>query len=210
LNHARRGAERIGARAARYVDEGHVRQWCTWQESTVRWSRRHRAAAIVVNKEQNSLTLYVDGKLERTFHADIGQTQLEAKLRAEDGATPEGRYRITRKKGRRLSTYHKALELSYPNEDDRRRHREAVRTGRVSSAVGAGNLIEIHGHGGRGRDWTRGCVALADRDVDYVFDAVVVGTPVTIIGGDGRGGRFSSLAARLIAAQRSIDAYAKH
>ena len=45
-----------------------------------------------------------------------------------------------------------------------------------------GGLIEIHGNGGKGIDWTEGCVALTDREMDTVFKIVRVGTPVTIIG----------------------------
>ena len=47
---------------------------------------------------------------------------------------------------------------------------------------GIGGLIEIHGHGGRGTDWTNGCIALSDAEMDRLFAAVFVGTPVTIVG----------------------------
>ena len=50
-----------------------------------------------------------------------------------------------------------------------------------------GGSIQIHGEGGRGRDWTRGCVAVSNRDMDDLFSRVSVGTPVTIVGGDGTG-----------------------
>ena len=45
-----------------------------------------------------------------------------------------------------------------------------------------GGLIEIHGNGGKGIDWTEGCIALTDTEMDVVFKLVKVGTPVTIIG----------------------------
>ena len=45
-----------------------------------------------------------------------------------------------------------------------------------------GGLIEIHGNGGKGIDWTEGCIALTDKEMDIVFKIVKVGTPVTIIG----------------------------
>ena len=54
--------------------------------------------------------------------------------------------------------------------------------GTILTGVGIGNLIEIHGDGGEGRDWTDGCVALANPDMDRVFAHVRVGTPVTIVG----------------------------
>jgi L,D-peptidoglycan transpeptidase YkuD (ErfK/YbiS/YcfS/YnhG family) len=45
-----------------------------------------------------------------------------------------------------------------------------------------GGLIEIHGNGGKGIDWTEGCIALTDSEMDSVFKIVKVGTPVTIVG----------------------------
>ena len=58
---------------------------------------------------------------------------------------------------------------------------------------GPGNLIEIHGEGGRAKDWTRGCVAVSNEHMDRLFQRVRVGTPVTIVGGRGEGGVFSGL-----------------
>jgi len=43
-------------------------------------------------------------------------------------------------------------------------------------------LIEIHGNGGKGIDWTEGCIALTDREMDVIFKITKIGTPVTIIG----------------------------
>ena len=45
-----------------------------------------------------------------------------------------------------------------------------------------GAMIEIHGHGGKGIDWTEGCIALTNNDMDNLFNIVKVGTPVTIVG----------------------------
>ncbi|MFH1679588.1 MAG: L,D-transpeptidase, partial [Candidatus Eisenbacteria bacterium] len=59
-----------------------------------------------------------------------------------------------------------------------------------------GGLIEIHGDGGRGNDWTKGCVALSNEHMDRIFDAAAIGTPVTIIGSDGDGGVFKELVLR--------------
>ena len=60
----------------------------------------------------------------------------------------------------------------------------AKRDGRLPRGAGIGSLIEIHGDGGRGEDWTSGCVALENHDMDRLFARVSVGTPVTIIGSD--------------------------
>jgi L,D-peptidoglycan transpeptidase YkuD (ErfK/YbiS/YcfS/YnhG family) len=57
-----------------------------------------------------------------------------------------------------------------------------VKSGTVPRRAGIGSLIEIHGDGGQGRDWTDGCVALDNRDMDRVFARASVGTTVTIVG----------------------------
>jgi len=58
---------------------------------------------------------------------------------------------------------------------------------RIPRGASMGGLIEIHGNGGRGKDWTKGCVALRNSDMDDLFRRTSVGTPVTIVGGDGQG-----------------------
>jgi len=77
--------------------------------------------------------------------------------------------------------------LNYPNDEDRAQFASLRRQGRIPSNASLGGLIEIHGEGGRGKDWTKGCVALANNDMDDLFRRAAVGTPVTIVGGDGRG-----------------------
>ena len=67
----------------------------------------------------------------------------------------------------------------------------------MSARARPGGLIEIHGEGGRGEDWTRGCVALSNRDMDDLFRRVAVGTPVTIVGAEDSAGRFATLASTL-------------
>jgi hypothetical protein len=183
--------------AARYLDHDQVRNWRRWIDDTIAWSRSRRAPAIIVNKDKNILALYDSGRLLRTYHADMGSNNTESKRLAGDNATPEGRYRIVSKKDVGNSRYHRALLLDYPNAEDQRRFRELKRQGRVSRNASLGSLIEIHGEGGRGDDWTRGCVALSNRDMDDLFRRVPPGTPVTIVAGDGTNGILSDLARRL-------------
>lgn len=183
--------------AARFVDENEVQRWRRWVDETIAWSRETRSPAVIVYKEKNLLTLYDNGRPVRNYAADMGQNRLQAKIRAGDKATPEGRYRITVKKDVGRSRYHQALLLDYPNDEDRRRLEQARRKGLVSHRAGPGNLIEIHGEGGRGEDWTNGCVALSNREMNDLFKRVGVGTPVTIVGGDGRNGTFSNIVRHL-------------
>lgn len=198
-NEALRVLDATRSMASRYLDVGTIRQWQAWVDETVAESRSRSTAAIIVFKEKNRLDLYQSGRLVRSYHADMGKNRLSRKLVAGDRATPEGRYSITKKKGRGNSKYYMALVLNYPNEADRRRLAQAKNSGLASGRASPGSLIEIHGEGGRGEDWTLGCVALSNRDLDDLFARVSVGTPVTIVGGDGQNGKFSDLARRLSA-----------
>ena len=94
-------------------------------------------------------------------------------------ATP-GRRTID--KGNGQTRYHKAMLLNYPNDEDLVRFRRLRNNGVVSRGARPGGLIEIHGDGGKGEDWTFGCISLRDRDMDRVFSTLAVGSPVTIIG----------------------------
>lgn len=183
--------ERATQLAARYVAKDQLARWRSWVDETVAASKRTGGSAIVVLKEKHQLILYAAGKPVRTYRADMGSNKLNDKLRVGDRATPEGRYNIVVKKDTGRSRYHRALELNYPSASDLRRIEQARRSGEVPPNTKPGGLIEIHGEGGRGLDWTDGCIALSNRDIDDLFRRVAVGTPVTIVGGDGRGGVFS-------------------
>lgn len=193
LQDARSASRGAISLASRYVDGEQLHRWRRWIDETIRTSRRSGEAAVIVYKEKNTLTLYSAGRPLRSYSADMGQNSIKAKLRAGDNATPEGRYRIVEKKGAGESKYYKALLLNYPNQDDRKRLEKARKAGVVHRGAAPGGLIEIHGHGGRGEDWTNGCVALSNRELDDLYARVSVGTPVTIVGGDGRDGTFSNI-----------------
>lgn len=173
---------RIAEIGSRYTDEGQLAAWRRLADDTIAWSRRTGKAAIVVSKVDHRLTLYVDGRAVRHLDVDLSGNWVADKSHAGDGAVPEGRYHVTAKKGRGQSLYHKALLLDYPNAADRRAFAEARREGRLHASARIGGLIEIHGNGGQRQDWTNGCVALQNSEMDHLFARVPVGTPVTIIG----------------------------
>jgi murein L,D-transpeptidase YafK len=104
------------------------------------------------------------------------------KLEKGDKATPEGMYRITKKFKSNKTKYYKALLIDYPNETDKAEFKKAIARGTLSRNAKIGSLIEIHGNGGKGVDWTEGCIALVDSEMDVVFKVVKEGTPVTIVG----------------------------
>jgi murein L,D-transpeptidase YafK len=126
------------------------------------------ADRIVVEKSARRLTLYSRG----------AQPQ-GAKQREGDGRTPEGIYRIDFKNAG--SGFHKALHVSYPSPADRARAAAAgVSPGGDVMIHGLPNGLGFLGRTQRFRDWTAGCIALTDREVDEVWRAVPAGTPVEI------------------------------
>ena len=183
--------------AERYRSQAQVATWRRWIDETRRASRATGQPAILVLKEKNLLILLARGVPVKRYDAEVGANALGVKARQGDRATPEGRYRIVKKKDRGQSSYYRALLLDYPNAADRERFATAQRRGEIPRGASIGGLIEIHGDGGRGQNWTDGCVALANPDIDDLFARVGVGTRVTIVGGDGSDGAFSSLLERV-------------
>jgi hypothetical protein len=180
----------LGGHYARMADPALRRRWQEWADATLAESREGRegqggqegTTAVIVDKLARRCFLLEKGRVVRAFTAELGRNGLADKLYAGDAATPEGRYRIVQKKEGEETGYHRALELDYPTDADRRDFAAAQGRGRVPAGRGIGGAIEIHGHGGRGTDWTNGCIALPDAEMDRLFAAVDVGTPVTIVG----------------------------
>jgi murein L,D-transpeptidase YafK len=143
--------------------------WRSWISEAIARSKSKRTSVIIVDKMAHTCKVYVNGVQRAVYDAELGSNWLGDKKRKGDRATPEGKYHVTMKKGAKQSKYYKALLINYPNEDDRREFK-------------GGGLIEIHGHGGKGANWTEGCVALQNRDIDHLFNIVSVGTPVIIVG----------------------------
>ncbi len=137
---------------------------------------------LVVEKESRRSFLVKGGRVERSFEVDLGVEGTRPKTRAGDLATPEGLYRITGKKANGQTKYYKALLLDYPNAEDRARFRALEKSGGLARGARLGGLIEVHGEGGRGEDWTLGCIALDNRDMDALFGKMSVGDRVAIVG----------------------------
>jgi L,D-peptidoglycan transpeptidase YkuD (ErfK/YbiS/YcfS/YnhG family) len=166
----------------RFSDPKLLRTWRAWVAATIAESKRNAAPAIIVDKLRRELHVYDDGIRMATYPAELGANGLLPKNHAGDRATPEGRYSVVETRQNGATKYYKALLLNYPNAEDRERFRAAQQRGTIPVRVGIGNLIEVHGEGGKSKDWTNGCVALSNRDMDKVFKRSRAGTPVTIVG----------------------------
>jgi hypothetical protein len=174
---------RLGKIVAEYSNDEaqklHI--WGRWVEETLEHSRATGSYALIVDKGKHKTYLVLGGRLKMTFNCDLGYNPSTQKLFAGDGATPEGKYYVTAVKNNGASKYYRALLINYPNATDRQRFAESKARGIISKRSRIGGLIEIHGEGGRDRDWTEGCVALSNRDMDRLMQFVSIGTPVTIV-----------------------------
>ncbi|MFT3737693.1 MAG: L,D-transpeptidase family protein [Breznakibacter sp.] len=161
---------------------GKHEEWMKMAEKAIEESKRKSTQAILVDKFAGKCYLYDSGKLRHTWDAELGKNWVGEKKMKGDKATPEGHYRVIDKKAGRETIYYKALLINYPNDEDKQRFSISKKNGLIPRSAGIGNNIEIHGGGGRGANWTDGCVALANNDMDKIYYAVQVGTPVTIVG----------------------------
>ena len=184
---ARQATDRAADRAARFADAATRTRWQRWKDDAIAWSKREGRAAIVVVKDAHLLTVYMRGEAVRSYHCELGFNWIEGKRLEGDGATPEGRYRVVARMDHAGADLYKAMLIDYPNADDRAEFERARRSGEIPSWSRIGGLIEIHGGGGRQKDWTNGCVALTNRELDDLLGRVSVGTPVTIVGSDSYG-----------------------
>jgi L,D-peptidoglycan transpeptidase YkuD (ErfK/YbiS/YcfS/YnhG family) len=159
-----------------------VPTWQEWAEETIAYSKEHDCTVVIVDKFAHTCRVYRAGKPVAEFSVELGPNWMGHKRHRGDNATPEGQYVVTQKKAKRSTTYYKALVINYPNEADRRQFEVNKRSGQLPPGAQIGGLIEIHGEGGKGFDWTNGCVALSNADMDRLYDMVDVGTRVTIVG----------------------------
>jgi len=137
------------------------------------------ADRVVIDKSKRTLTLLRGTDRLKTYRISLGWNPVGHKQQEGDGRTPEGVYAIDFHK--RDSAYHRALHISYPNAQDVRAASER--------GASAGGDIMIHGlRNGLGavgalhrkRDWTAGCIAVTNREVEEIWRAVPDGTPVEI------------------------------
>jgi L,D-peptidoglycan transpeptidase YkuD (ErfK/YbiS/YcfS/YnhG family) len=176
-------AAQLSSELSRYADKEQVARWRAMVRRAVDWSRRHQAEAVVVVKAERRLTLYKNGRPVLSYRpVRLGFNGVQEKRYEDDGATPEGDYRVVRKRDRGQTEFYRALLLDYPNAEDLRRFRAARQAGTIPAEARIGGSIEIHGEANRQLSETLGCVMLSNRQMDALFREVEIGTPVTIVG----------------------------
>jgi murein L,D-transpeptidase YafK len=144
-----------------------------------RFPEQAKADHVVVLKKQRTLTLMNQGKVLKTYSVALGGEPVGPKEREGDHKTPEGTYVLDRRNAK--SKFYRSIHISYPNEEDRARAQKL--------GVSPGGDIMVHGlpngfgwlkslH--RERDWTDGCIAVTDEEMDEIWNAVPDGTPIEI------------------------------
>ncbi|BBO73952.1 hypothetical protein DSCW_13690 [Desulfosarcina widdelii] len=138
-----------------------------------------KADRVLVVKSEKKLYLENNGKVIRSYPVALGGNPKGHKQRQGDRRTPEGRYILDLKNPN--SAYYKSIRISYPNAADRMRARR--------EGVHPGGWIMIHGQkNGYGHlapitqryDWTTGCIAVTNAEMDEIWQAVDIGTPIEI------------------------------
>ncbi|MGE0724171.1 MAG: murein L,D-transpeptidase family protein [Alphaproteobacteria bacterium] len=134
---------------------------------------------IVVHKTDRRLELVQDGAVVRSYQVGLGWQTVGHKVQSGDGRTPEGVYWIDGRNPR--SAFHRSLKISYPSPDDRAAARER--------GFPPGGMIMIHGQPNdprsfaraqRERDWTEGCIAVTNAEIEEIWAMVADGTTIEI------------------------------
>jgi len=158
------------------------KEWQKWVKNSIGYSERNQSRVIIIDKITREIIAYCEGKPIYTFPIELGENWIGDKCFKGDKATPEGDYKVIEKKQLPHTDFYKALLLDYPNSGDVKRFRHDKKTGKLPGSAEIGGFIEIHGEGGRGSDWTDGCIALENSDMDILYSIVEIGARVTIVG----------------------------
>lgn len=130
---------------------------------------------VIVRKGDRVMELWHHDRVLRSFDIQLGRNPLGHKEQQGDGRTPEGEFIVDRRNPG--SSFHLSLGINYPRPEDTARAQEL--------GVSPGGDIFIHGRGPDYRrvrgDWTEGCIAVRDREIEVIYSMVRDGTPVTIL-----------------------------
>ena len=139
-----------------------------------------QADRVVIDKSERTLTLYAGARRLAGFWVSLGAEPVGRKVCRGDNRTPEGRYYVSGRKEN--SDFHRALRLSYPSEGDIERARQL--------GCEPGGDIMIHGLKNEWpgamarrhllRDWTRGCIAVTNEEIEKIWAMVPDGVDVEI------------------------------
>jgi len=138
-----------------------------------------RADRVLVVKSERKLILLNHGQIIKTFKVALGGDPHGAKTQQGDHRTPEGMYALDRRNEH--SQFYRSIHISYPNARDRARARKlGVSPGGDVMLHGLPNGYGWIGAAHRERDWTDGCIAVTNQEMDDIWRTVPDGTPIEI------------------------------
>lgn len=154
-------------------------------EVAIEWPDRPLPAlfepSILVDKPNYYLEVRDKNVPVKRYPIAMGKKCQSRKVCYDNASTPEGRYRIVTLQPE--ATYYRAYDIDYPNAHDRERYEFYRQNGLIEADRDIGGEIQVHGQG-ISRNWTFGCIALRNEDMDELFahPEIAVGTPITIVG----------------------------
>jgi len=141
--------------------------------------RAAKADQVIVAKSTRTLTLLSHGKVLRTYKVALGGAPVGAKEQEGDHKTPEGHYVLDRRNPK--SRFYKSIHVSYPNgEDKKKAAQRGVSPGGDIMVHGLPNGFGWLGATHRNMDWTDGCIAVTNQEMDEIWELVADGTPIEI------------------------------
>jgi murein L,D-transpeptidase YafK len=145
-----------------------------------------RIDRIVVDKSDHTMEVYDGKKHLKTYKIAIGKGSDGPKQVQGDNRTPEGEYRIDSR--HHSKKFHRFLHVSYPNRVDRKAFKQGRKEGSISKSAKIGGAVGIHGEK-QGKewlphklvDWTQGCIALDNDEIEELYRSVKDGAVVVIV-----------------------------
>src|SRR5437667_7425341 len=146
---------------------------------TTQLPAEQKADHIIVNKKARTMELIHAGHVLKTYKIALGRNPVGRKQREGDFRTPEGLYVIDSRNVK--SQFHRSLHIAYPNAADRERaHRLGVSPGGDVFIHGLPNGYGYLGAAHRQHDWTYGCIAVTDEEIEEIWKLLENGTPIEI------------------------------
>ena len=172
------------AQASSTSDSSRYDEWVT---ETLSATRTNKSTAIIVDKAAYRLYLVKSGEVTAAYPVELGFNPIDDKQMEGDGATPEGLYKVVEKRDVGQTRFHRGFLLNFPNTLDKEEFAAGKNSGAIPADAAIGGMILIHGSGSGkpgndgGSNWTLGCVALSNADIDSLFPHIKVGARVTIV-----------------------------
>ena len=134
------------------------------------------ADKIIINKNKREMVLFFNNKEIKHYKIVLGSNPIGSKTQAGDGKTPEGAYFISNKNER--SSFHLSLKISYPNADDiAQANKRDVGDIMIH---GLPNWLWFIGSLHLLKDWTAGCIAVTNDEIEEIWKLVPIGTMIII------------------------------